>query len=391
MLADLRVPWLPSRAYCPWEKGFVERMNRTISHGALPFLEAFIGHDPLQQQAIRDRFTMAQRRGKTEMELLCATLNADDLRRFLGQWLRTIYGERPHSGLTGAFKGKTPNQMHREWTGEIRRVDPRALDLLMAPAPGGETRKVLKNGISIEGAYYHCAEFAGWEGKEVLVFYLPSDMGRVTVFSLDYQPIGVAICPERAGIDPREIAPFIQIEQARVKARTRKEYAAARRIKPHQMLQKLMDQREMSALPAPDQSRQIVHYQTPELDARAEMAAMIDADARAARAEIPTSIDTDDAQIRMPFCADAVAESLDVSDDDLWALFQWTEGRANEPEVAKWREAFHATPLCRTELQEEKDFGPRWSRAEIEALAKSALPKLQRRWKQDEGSDRSSQ
>lgn len=230
LCADLGVERLPCPPFTPERKPHIERFFQTMSHGILELLPGFIGHNVGQRQEIESRRTFASRimsRG-AEVEV---PLTADQLQDALDRWVTQVYANTPHRGLDG----KTPFQRVTEWRGERRRVEERALDLLLDYAG---RRMVTKKGIALDrGGYIH-ANLGVWIGEWVDVYRDPTDLGRIIVhgtltaelagvwFDADtgetFEPgqrvfVCIAEDPERTGISRAEVATVARKRQDAMK------------------------------------------------------------------------------------------------------------------------------------------------------------------------------
>jgi DNA-binding transcriptional regulator YdaS (Cro superfamily) len=259
----LRVQQVLCPPFQPWHKPHIERFFRSFSHDLLEFLPGFAGHNVADAQKLRDQQAFSERLFKKggPVEL---GMDAAALQDWCDRWL-TRYEAAIHSGLGD----QSPWQRWHTYRGEPLRVvtDPRALDLLLAAAPGGDgLRKVLKQGIKFDQAYFVAAELADRVGDQVLVRYDPSDMGRCFVF----EPSGnsgkflcVAVCAERLGLNPQAIAQEAMARQrAKVSAGRKHLKALARKVKPHEVADQILyeaatQQQKLSAFPLPTQSYDI--------------------------------------------------------------------------------------------------------------------------------------
>jgi transposase InsO family protein len=170
----------------------------------LAMLPGYTGRDVAQRQEIRGRLAMANRRGKSEAEILNVQLTDDELQEFLDDWLATVDANRPRSGL----KNRSPNDLLREWVargGVPRRLeDQRALFGLMLR--DGETRKVGKEGIAVDGALYCSSELGGFIGEDVQIGR-HFERGKIVVWGPGGDLICVATDVEMMeGGEQREIA-----------------------------------------------------------------------------------------------------------------------------------------------------------------------------------------
>lgn len=185
-------------------KGFVERVIRTFSHDLLELLPGYVGHSVAERQALREREQFADRlyvKNKIDLDRLTVA----ELQSFCDRWART-YENAPHGGIDG----QRPIERIANWREPTRRInDERALDLLLAPAPGKDGWRTLQKagGITIDGHEYLSDVFGLHIKDRVRVLYDPEgDMGRVYVFDAKGQFLCVAECPELTGIDRAEHA-----------------------------------------------------------------------------------------------------------------------------------------------------------------------------------------
>ncbi len=186
-----------SQAFTPEEKAFVERAIKTVQHKFFTQLPGYIGHNVSERKAIEERKSFAQRLGGNEIETFSASLTADELQQRLDDWLEHKYHQRKHGGLFGL----TPAEAQRTMTDEIRRVDERALDVLLMPVAGKDgRRRMTAQGIKIEDNYYLCGSIL--PGTDVFVRLDPEDMGKAYLFSIeDGRFLDEAICPKLSNIN----------------------------------------------------------------------------------------------------------------------------------------------------------------------------------------------
>lgn len=199
LLLSLDIEVELSDPYQPQQKGHIERGIRTFQHEIGPLLPGFIGHSVADRKAIESRKSFAQRLGESEAETFSVSLTGAELQEYIDQWATAAYQHRPHAGL----KGDTPFKAALASTRPIRRVDERALDLLLMPVAGSDGRRtVTKFGIRID--HYHYLTPNILPGTIVFVRQDPNDLGRAFAFSEDGgRFLGDAICAELAGINPQ--------------------------------------------------------------------------------------------------------------------------------------------------------------------------------------------
>ena len=223
-----------SQKYSPQEKGHVERVIKTFQHGAGPLLPGFIGHDVADRKAIESRKSFAERLGCDDADAFAVQLTAAELQRYIDEWVEYSYSHDEHAGLGG----RTPAEAADASATPMRRVDERALDVLLMPlAGGGGIRTVSKRGIKIDHHYYQAPEII--PGTRVLVRMDPMDAGRAHAFTPGGDIyLAQAICYELAGVNPAE---QLKIDRARREAKIAEVTGPARAAVRHLDGTALMD------------------------------------------------------------------------------------------------------------------------------------------------------
>lgn len=214
--ADLGIRVIVTAPFSPEQKGYVERVIKTMNHQLLELLPGYVGHSVADRKSIENRRSFSQRMGNPANEDL---LSREHLQTLIDQWIEGTYMHEPHGGLGG----KTPFQMVAEWTGRVARLESeRPLDLLLAPVRG--TRVVAKEGIRYDGDVFVAGELGPHVGRRVEIRTDPEDMGWVYVFdagSGDF--ICKAFSPTRTGISPKEAAAEAKRRNRRLVAEKRAE------------------------------------------------------------------------------------------------------------------------------------------------------------------------
>jgi putative transposase len=204
-LRFLGIEHLLCEPFQPWQKPHIERALGTFSHGPVEMMAGFIGHNVSEREAIRARQSFADRL-MTKNEVVEINMDAAGLQAYCDKWTETIYYIERHEGLGG----KTPQAMVLGWKEPIKTIDdPRALDLLLAEAPGDGYRTVNKGGLRIDNDEYIAPELALYARRRVHVLYDPDDLGRVYVYAdEDGQTkfVCIAECPDRTGINRQAVA-----------------------------------------------------------------------------------------------------------------------------------------------------------------------------------------
>ena len=206
VFADLGVEHEVLPPYCPHLKPFVERFIGTISRDLFSQLPGFVGHDVADRERLRSRRSFAERRGREKTLLYACDLSAEQLQARIDAWCENVYAREGHTGLGG----RTPFERAASWTGARRRVDERALDVLLAKPPKhGPTRVVGKHGIGVDGGVYIAPELGDWMGRAMEIRLDPGDYGRIHVFAREgdrLRFVCVAEDPLRTGIDREAVA-----------------------------------------------------------------------------------------------------------------------------------------------------------------------------------------
>ncbi|MBI5136866.1 MAG: DDE-type integrase/transposase/recombinase [Nitrospirae bacterium] len=236
-LAGLGIEHRTCTPGAPWEKPHIERLFRTFSHDLAELLPGYTGHDVAERRAIDGRARGRKRRD--------TPLTAAELQAFCDRWTDAIYHHTPHDGLNG----RTPAQAAE--AAPVQRItDERALDVLLAEAPGDGVRTVTKQGIRVDGLAYIHAGLALHIGAPVRCLYDPHDAGRVVVFGTDPMAfICVAECPEVTGVSRREIAIAARRKQVQaIQSARRALRAAARKEGTRAIVREILDHRTAQAL-----------------------------------------------------------------------------------------------------------------------------------------------
>lgn len=340
-----------SAPFSPWEKPHIERLFRTFSHDLLELLPGYIGHNVAEAQALRASKSFAERLFKKN-ETVEIRLTAAELQAFCDRWCRDLYAHEPRHGLGGM----TVFERVASAGVEVRRVeDMRALDLLMAEAPGGQgLRTVGKKGIRDGGLYYAAPELGALVGQQVRVLYDEADLGRVVVYH-DDTFVCVAECPEVLGTSRREIAIEAKARQQREIAERRKELKAlGRKAKTREIAFEILEAREraakaLSVLPAPT-----VAHLTPAIEQAGAAAAALDA------ADLPhDQRPVTQADIDLVHRMNREVQQQDENEEDRFrrAIRLLAQGDAIDEINARWLKSYRGTPEFSGRWMVFEDFG----------------------------------
>ncbi|WP_292178229.1 DDE-type integrase/transposase/recombinase, partial [Mesorhizobium sp.] len=201
LFASLGIEAETSDAYSPQQKGHVERVIKTFQHDLGPLLPGFVGHSVTDRKAIESRKSFANRLGESDADVFGATLSGPQLQKHIDDWANTIYQHKPHAGL----KGSTPFGAALASSKVVRRVDERALDLLLMPVAGSDGQRIVtKLGIRIDG--YHYLAPTIMPETAVFVRMDPNDAGLAYAFAQDgAEFLAEIVCPELSGMHPADL------------------------------------------------------------------------------------------------------------------------------------------------------------------------------------------
>lgn len=215
-LRELGVRHKPCKPFSPQSKPYVERALGDLSHGLLPLLPGYIGHDVATRKAIEGQRSFAQRLSgqKEPIEL---NLSPEQLQQQIDGWL-AAREQQPHSSL-----GCSPLEAWlKAGAPKMAVPDERALDVLLAPLPTqGGWRTVQKRGLQVEGGLFLHEALALFEGKRVRCKLDLEDMGLLYVFDEEDKFVCIAEDAERLGIKRAEVAAHARNQQAKANSEHR--------------------------------------------------------------------------------------------------------------------------------------------------------------------------
>lgn len=222
----------------PWHKPHIERSFGTFARGLLELLPGFIGHNVAERSAIESRKSFADRLMKRG-EVLEIRMSSAEFQKFCDDWIDSIYMHQAHEGL-----GKrTPFEVTSANREQIRVIkDERVLDVLLAEAAGsnGGLLTVQKKGLKSDGAWFIAPELEAYVGQRLVCRQLP-DLGHIVVYGGDNQFICIAECPERTGMDRKEVAAKgREIQKQRVQTERAALKAAAKRANVDDIVQEIL-------------------------------------------------------------------------------------------------------------------------------------------------------
>ena len=216
------------------KKPFIERMFGTLARGLFRELHGFIGHNVAMREEIQavksfGHKIMAQKKFKEDLRTkeeenafadlwkiskenigieLEFAITKEELQDTIDTWVSKHYEQVMHGGLQ-----QKPIQAWNSYSTPVKSIsDPRMLDLLLGKS---SRRKVLKKGISFEGAAYWDNELLKWMGKHVQIM-THDDMGEIIVYDpVTMQLICKAVDNQYTG-KSREAAHNAKVAQKRV-------------------------------------------------------------------------------------------------------------------------------------------------------------------------------
>ncbi len=193
----------------PWHKPHVERFFGTFSHQLVELLPNYIGHNVTDRQAIRDRQSFSDRMLQKNA-VLEIRMTASEFQEFCERWTENVYHRNVHASL-----GCSPFEQALKSRASVSTItDERALDILLAEAPGDGLRTVGKSGIRVDGFEYIAPELHAHVGCQVHVRYDPDQLGTIYVFGghqMDF--VCAAHVPELTGISRKEVAAIAREKQ----------------------------------------------------------------------------------------------------------------------------------------------------------------------------------
>jgi hypothetical protein len=173
-----------TKAYSGWEKPFVERFFRTLSHSIVEKLPSYIGHNVSDRKQIEAAKSFAERISKKETredkKVEELKLTGTELQEFLDNWLEYNYHHQEHGDLKDS-----PFNIYQKSAYQPRMINnPDALNLLLNYVSDA----TVVRGIVKAGAVKYVAPElmeAVWDRVKVRVFVDPSDVGRAVLYPID--------------------------------------------------------------------------------------------------------------------------------------------------------------------------------------------------------------
>lgn len=223
---DIKQEFCPP--FQPWHKPHIERGFGTFARGLLELLPGFIGHNVAERSAIEARKSFADRL-MTRGEVVEIKMSSVEFQKFCDDWVDSIYMHNPHDGLGG----RSPFEVASASRDQVRVIkDERVLDVLLAEAAGsnGGMLTVQKKGLRSDNGWFIAPELEAYVGQRLVCRQLP-DLGHIVVYGADNQFICIAECPERTGMDRKEVAAKgralqnkrVQTERAALKAAAKRQ------------------------------------------------------------------------------------------------------------------------------------------------------------------------
>lgn len=213
VLRALEIEHLICAPFSPDRKPFIESFFGTFNHSLLPLCQEYVGWSVAERKKIEDRKSFAQRHGEKTDPIEMGFMDAAQLQAFCDKWTDNLYFNEPHEGLDGQSPAEALAACLNEGYPVRRISDERALDYLLAEAPGGGTRVVGKKGITIDHFSFVAPELACYVGETVNVKYDPFDAGKIMVFTADRDYICTAVRPELLGLPRSEVAAVSRAKQ----------------------------------------------------------------------------------------------------------------------------------------------------------------------------------
>lgn len=208
--------------FSPHQKPHIERAIGSLMHQLFETLDGYIGHSVADRKGIESRKGFAERILKDKTFTVDMRLTPEQVQDQLDTFC-TRMDSKPRSYL----QDRTPLQLANGH--QVKTVNERALDVLLAPSAESGLRIVGKKGIKIGGGFYNHAGLGGMEGMQVQVKIDDSNLGRCWVFDLDGQFVAEAIDYQRLGINSAEVANERRARQAKFIREQKQQMRAAKK------------------------------------------------------------------------------------------------------------------------------------------------------------------
>lgn len=185
-----------TQPYSPWQKGKIERLNRTIDDTLLRSLPGWTDGP----RAANGRLLGAR-----------PVLGLERLVALFAAWVRDYNESRPHAGLDG----QTPIGRWREDGHPTTCIPVEQVRWMLL---AGEQRTVNKDGIHFRGDVFIAAELSGLRGQRLEVRFMPHDQRSIELYR-DGEWLATAYPQHRLTPGQREAILRRRREQAQVLAR----------------------------------------------------------------------------------------------------------------------------------------------------------------------------
>ncbi len=232
-----------SAAFSPEQKAGVERVIGTMQHRFCTLLPGFVGHNVQDRSQIEARRSFAARLGETDDHAFCVDVTLEEFQTYCDRWAADDHAHKLHRGL-----GMTPHEKARSCMQPIRTIsNEHALDILLSPIPE-QWRVVGKKGIQFDGDHYLAGSLL--PGQRVFCRQHPDDYGTLLCFDSEYGAfLCEAVCATRKGVSPHEVLAAARTERKQVlQDGLREAKLQARRIKPRDMVDNVLDLKRRKAL-----------------------------------------------------------------------------------------------------------------------------------------------
>ena len=221
---EMGIPVERCNAFCPWEKGMVERAIHTFLHSMLEVLDNFMGHNVAERAVIEDRRSFSDQLFKKNA-VVKVNMSSAELQKLANDWLVGTYRMNKHRTLE-----MTPLQKRASYTGTIKRIsNERALDILMHKPVRQPT--ITKKGIRYDKQWFIHAELPLHVGKVADIRLDPNDMGKIVV-RVEGKFLCIASNAMLAGINRAEVAAHGKAKQNAFIAEKKAEFKKARKSLP---------------------------------------------------------------------------------------------------------------------------------------------------------------
>jgi putative transposase len=221
---EMGIPVEQCNAFCPWEKGMVERGIHTFLHSILEILDNFMGHSVAERAVIEDRRSFSDQLFKKNA-VVKINMSSAEMQQLTNAWLAGTYRIDKHRTLE-----MSPLEKRASYTGSVKRItNERALDILMYKPVRSPT--ITKKGIRYDKQWFIHAELMLHVGKVANICLDPNNMGKIIV-RVEGKFLCIASNAMLDGINRAEVAAHGKAKQNAFIAEKKAEFRKAKKSLP---------------------------------------------------------------------------------------------------------------------------------------------------------------